>query len=249
MPDSIYYSYHQVATKDCTHHRTIKLTSLLDCLQDAAWKNAMHLGFSTLDLLKNDITWVMNRMKIQFNRYPSDNEEFTIETWPSGMNKYYTTRDFKVWDSKQGLLAKATSNWLIMDIKERKLISIPDDIKGANFIVDRGNVEAASGKFKYDLKKTTLEKQINVSWFDLDINDHVNNTKFYQWVLDSLDRDFLDNHQLKEIDIVFKHEGKYGDQFTSKSYFESNEGVYYHTLINKDTGLEHVSAKTCFVPV
>ncbi|MFY0628166.1 MAG: hypothetical protein JXR07_17845 [Reichenbachiella sp.] len=246
MPDPKYFSNHQVSTKDCTQARTIKLTCLLDSMQDAAWMNATALGFSTLDLLNNNMTWVMNRMNISFYRYPVDNEKYTIETWPSSMNKYITTRDFRIRDENDKVLIEATSNWLVMDIIERKLIPIPDYIKEAGFTVDHGNIEPGKTKLKFDSSKVLNEKRIVVSWFDLDINNHVNNTKFYQWILDSLEGDFLNTHELKEIEIVFKHEGKYGDAFLTQSYLESIEGQYLHRLVNEKSGQESVVAMTMF---
>ena len=246
MADSIYHCHFHVSTRDCDNRETLKLLSLLDYLQEAAWYNASRLNFSTHDLLKHGITWVMNRMKIQFHRMPNHQEKFTVETWPAGMDKYYTQRDFKVWDERGNLLIEATSNWLVMDVKERRLIPIPDFIKDARLVENRGNQDAASGKIKFVHEQVENSKLIEVSWFDLDINDHVNNVKFYQWLLDSFDGEFLQNNELKEIDVIFKHEAKYGDSFESKSYFVPNENLYYHCLFNKKSGLESVLAKARF---
>lgn len=246
MDDSIYYHHLQVSSKDCTKHKTIKLPNLLDHMQEAAWSNATKLGFSTIDLMENNITWVMNRMRLEIRRLPRHQEHIKVETWPADMDKYFTKRDFRVWSDEGELLVEAASNWLVMDINERKLIAIPDYIKEANFTVDRNNVIPISDKVKYDAKRTERTKDIQVSWFDIDINDHVNNIKYYQWVLDSLGGEYLDNHQLKKIDITFKHEGKYGDTFVSKSYFDQEENAWLHALDHAKTGVSHIVAKSWF---
>ncbi|WP_420581371.1 acyl-[acyl-carrier-protein] thioesterase [Reichenbachiella sp.] len=246
MDDSIYYHQLQVSSKDCTKHKTIKLPNLLDHMQEAAWFNATKLGFSTIDLMENNITWVMNRMRLEIIRLPEHKEEIKVETWPAAMDKYFTKRDFRVWSQEGELLVEATSNWLVMDINERKLIAVPEYIKEANFIVDRNNVLAITDKVKYNAEKTEKEKGILVSWFDIDINDHVNNIKYYQWVLDSLGGEYLDKHHLKKIDITFKHEGKYGDAFISKSYFDDTEKAWCHSLDHQETGVSHIVAKSWF---
>lgn len=246
MDQSIYYHTFQVSSKDCTKHKTIKLPNLLDHMQEAAWSNAIALGFSTIDLMENNITWVMNRMRTEIHRLPNHREEIRVETWPAAMDKYFTKRDFRVWGDNEELLVEATSNWLVMDISTRKLIAIPEYIKEAKFVVDRNNVPPISSKINYDRNLTTQSRNIQVSWFDIDINDHVNNIKYYQWILDSLSGDYLENHRLKKIDITFKHEGKYGDEFESKSYLDEAENCWFHTLDHKQSGVSHIVAKSWF---
>lgn len=246
MDNSIYYHQLQISSKDCTKNKSIKLPNLLDHLQEAAWSNATKLGFSTIDLMENNITWVMNRMRLEILRLPKHKENIKVETWPAAMDKYFTKRDFRVWSEDNELLVEATSNWLVMDIDERKLIAIPDYIKDANFVVDRNNVTPISEKVKYKDDLTEKSRDIQVSWFDIDINDHVNNIKYYQWVLDSLGGAYLDDHQLKKIDITFKHEGKYGDEFVSKSFFDPDSNAWLHSLDHAVTGVTHVIAKSWF---
>jgi medium-chain acyl-[acyl-carrier-protein] hydrolase len=249
MTDSIYYFSFQVSTKDCTSRQTIKLPNLLDYMQEAAWYNATCLGFSTLDLMKHGHTWVMNRMKITFHRHPKHSEKCTIETWPADMDKYYTRRDFRIYNEDNILLAEATSNWLVMDIEERKLMAIPAYIREARLITNRNNIQGIEGKLKYDETKTQYKLPIAVSWFDLDINDHVNNTKFYQWVLDCLPGEYLQNHLLKTIDITFRHEAKYGDTLESMAYSDQDQNVYFHALKNIQTQQVSVIASTAFTTI
>lgn len=246
MDQSIYYHTFQVSSKDCTKHKTIKLPNLLDQMQEAAWSNAIALGFSTIDLMENNITWVMNRMRIEIHRLPGHREEIKVETWPAAMDKYFTKRDFRVWAADNELLVEATSNWLVMDIDTRGLIAIPEYIKEAKFVVDRNNVAPISDKVKYDNDQTSQSRNIQVSWFDIDINDHVNNIKYYQWILDSLEGSYLEKHRLKKIDITFKHEGKYGDKFISKSYFDKVENCWLHALAHEQSGVSHIIAKSWF---
>lgn len=188
----------------------------------------------------------MNRMRVEIFRLPRHCEEVKVETWPAAMDKYFTKRDFRVWGPNDELLVEATSNWLVMDIHTRKLLAIPDYIKEAKFVVDRKGVSPITEKVRFDKSKTSNSKDIQVSWFDIDINDHVNNIKYYQWVLDSLNGDYLETHQLRKIDITFKHEGKYEDAFVSKSYFDQTEACWIHTLDHLHSGASHILAKSWF---
>lgn len=246
MDPAIYYYSFKVSSKDCTKHKRIKLPNLLDHMQEAAWSNAIALGFSSIDLMENNITWVMNRMQIEFFRLPEHREKVKVETWPAGMDKYFTKRDFRVWDANDEILVQATSNWLVMDMDTRKLIAIPEYIKEAGFVVDRNNMAPIDGKVKFDPAKAEYAKDIDVSWFDIDLNDHVNNIKYYQWILDSLPYEVLDRKRLKKIDITFRQEGKLGDQFVSKSYYNESDQSWLHGLDHRTTGASHIVAKSWF---
>lgn len=96
MKPAIYHHTFQVSSTDCTKDQTIKLPCLIQHMQEAAWVNATSLGFSSIDLLKKGTTWVMNRMHTNIHRLPRHREKIIVETWPAGMDKYFTKRDFKV---------------------------------------------------------------------------------------------------------------------------------------------------------
>jgi len=246
MDESIYFQDFQVDSKDCSFQHEIKLPDIIGYMQEAAWSNADKLGFSTLELLKKDITWVMNRMKLTVYELPRYNEHIKIETWPSGLDTLIAKRDFRVWGKTGEVLVEATSNWLLMNINERKLIKIPDYMKEAGFVVDRNNLSEISEKIKYDSGLTQNTISVSASWFDLDMNNHVNNTKYYQWLLDSLGGEFLASNQLVEMDIIFKQESNCGEMFESKSYYNQSEKCFYHTLNNTSTDQCHVLAKSIF---
>jgi acyl-ACP thioesterase len=49
---------------------------------------------------------------------------------------------------------------------------------------------------------------------DLDMNGHVNNTRFAQWVLDSLPLEAHEAHQLRSYEINFLAEARYRDRIS-----------------------------------
>ncbi|PIB35194.1 hypothetical protein BFP72_07190 [Reichenbachiella sp. 5M10] len=243
--DSDYHWTVQVSSKDCSNRRAIKLPILLDYMQEAAWYNATQLGFSTIDLMSHGVTWVMNRMVLNIHRLPGHNETIDIETWPASMNKFYTKRDFRLTEGEE-VLVEASSNWLVMDVDARKLIPIPSFIVDADFVVDRDNLPEPSGKLLFDTERVQKVREIQVSWFDLDINDHVNNTKIYQWLLDALDDDYLDQHNIQSMDVLFKHEIKLGDRLRSESYWDEQQDMWCHALIHCETRVLHAVAVSGF---
>ena len=54
------------------------------------------------------------------------------------------------------------------------------------------------------------------------MNGHVNNTIYMSWAIEALDMDFLNTHNIKNIDIYFKHEVRYGDDIISLAYVQDD---------------------------
>lgn len=235
MEESVFFDSFRIKAIDTDASKRIKIPYLINYMQEAAWSNATKLGFSTYDMLKNGITWVLNRMYVEFHELPVYPQILKVETWPSDLDKFFAYRDFRVFDEENKLMVKATSNWLVLDISTRKLIAVPGHIKQAKFSVDRNGMEKIKGKCTFDEDSVTSEFAISVSWFDLDVNRHVNNTKYFQWMLDSLSPEILEDKYVKSIDITFKAEVRYGEEVVSQSYaLDSNS--YAHQIINKSSG-------------
>lgn len=246
MDESVFFDSFKIKATDTDRLRRIKVPYLLGGMQEAAWANATKLGFSTYDMLKENITWVVNRMYVEFVELPTYPQTLSIETWPSDLDKYFAYRDFRVFDENKKLMVRATSNWLVLDVNTRKLITIPEHIREARFSVDRGAMDKIRGKCVYDETKTQTEYPIHVSWFDLDVNNHVNNTNYFRWILDSVGQAVLEERTPKSIDITFKAEAGYGDQLVSQSYGLSSDG-FAHQIINQSTGKVLIVAHSKFV--
>lgn len=245
MDESVFFDSFKLKATETDHSRRIKAPYLLGYMQEAAWTNATKLGFSTYDMLKENITWVVNRMYVEFIELPTYPQTLEIETWPSDLDKYFAYRDFRVFDENKKLMVRATSNWLVLDVNTRKLITIPDHIREARFSVNRSAMEKIKGKCLYDDSKTQKEYLIHVSWFDLDVNNHVNNTNYFRWILDPLEKDILESRTLKSIDITFKAEAGYGDQLISQSY-GMGDGAYAHQIVNQSSGKVVIVAHSKF---
>ncbi len=180
---------------------TLALRSLCDFLQEAAGNHARALGVSVQDLLQRQLTWVLSRLRVQIHRLPANGEQVTVRTWPSGIDRLFALRDFTVRDAQDAILASAVSAWLILDTRSRR----PVRIQG---IFDPPDTSAVPRAFAADLEKLAQcaspesESTITVRWSDLDVNQHVNNSRYAEWVVEgvaarslgiltSLDMDFL----------------------------------------------------------
>ncbi|MES3036439.1 MAG: acyl-ACP thioesterase domain-containing protein [Bdellovibrionota bacterium] len=182
------------------------LYAILNFIQDVGWQHAIQ---TQIKLPKNQ-GWVFTRQKLVMSEWPAWNKTVMVKTWlRPPVSETLLMRDYELFleDRKIG---EATSTISVIDLKERKLAAVDWSsfpkiwatehvlsLKPAKIIISAETSEAA---------------QFQVRNSDIDLNQHVNNTKYAQWVLDSLPINILKaGATLKEYEVNFLAETKIGD--------------------------------------
>jgi len=227
----------QVRVSEVHFNRKLNLTALADYLQEVAWVHASILGINVPDLLPRNLTWALSRMKIVIDKLPMEGDQITVETWPSGFERFTAFRTFQVLDKTRKIIASATSSWLIFNIKTRRMVEIPEDVRLVKGAGDKHLSQTIPKSSTY-----THEMQFSVRLFETDINDHANNVTYFNWLVESIPIEFLKNHEIKRVDIQFKGEAVLGDQIVTRSQ-PSEDTVFLHQ-INNQSGKELVRART-----
>ena len=85
---------------------------------------------------------------------------------------------------------------------------------------------------KLDENAPVIKKDYRVRYFDLDANHHVNNARYFDWLLDPLGRDFLRENQIKSFNLQYLQEVRNGEIVESKvNKLQTNdEKVTYHQI-------------------
>lgn len=178
-----------------------KLTSLLSYFEESAWRHAQNLGFGFYDAAINRNAWVLSRLRIDIFEYPKWGQDFRIKTWPLGVDKLFALRTANFLDMQGNIFASLTSLWLIIDIESRRpqIPSRNPMLQGLNFSDEKNNIP-----WPEKLIPTSGYKLINkytTRYSDLDINGHINNTRYAEWICN-----ILQNKQVRNFEINFNHE-------------------------------------------
>lgn len=219
-------------------HRRATLPTLINYMQEAAWHNATARGGSVYLLHEHGVSWVLHRLRLEMFRYPMHLETITVETWPSGRERFFVYRDYRIFDAAGVLIGQATSTWIVFDLEARKLVAVPEFLHGlvdTAVRADRSPLPRAGSKIRFP-KTHEYEQVIQVRHHDLDINRHVNQAYYCQWAIESLPEQVLAEKTLREIDIVFKAESTQGDHLLAQA--DSPEtNIFVHQIIRNDTQL------------
>ena len=84
------------------------MKSLCDLFNDVANVQTYALKIDVPTLNEQGLTWMLHKLHILINRMPEQGENVTLETWPSGIDRLFAIRDFRMVAGEEVLL-RATS--------------------------------------------------------------------------------------------------------------------------------------------
>ncbi len=227
---------------------SLKLAVLLNFMQDLAANSIEMLGhkYRWDELFKKGLGWFLIRYRIEFDDYPINLSSIKIRTETRGASRLNTFRDFEGYDVLSGKrLFRAVSSWFIVDLDNKAVLNISQEYPDFRKYEKRED-DLVLRKIK-PFEDPTAEKLFHVRYDDLDINGHVNNTVYVTWAMEALDYDFRTTHKLKNLDIYFKHEVRYGEDVISVAKIDIENNVSEHLIKNAQTGEEVCLLKAEYV--
>ncbi len=216
--------------------------TLCNYLQEAAGRHARALGVSVEQLLDKNLTWVLTRLHVQIDAYPELWEKVTVETWPSGQNGLYATRDFFL-KAEDRIIARATSAWLVLDVARRRPIRTPAFITEIRTPDRTRALEDDLGKLP-PFEEPTHELPFRVRYSDLDLNAHVNNVRYVEWAVEAVPQAIFETHRPTEIEVHFRAETNLNDTVLAQVHPHEHDLTFLHRLVRKADGREVATARS-----
>ncbi len=207
--DSIYSKEYIIDTFTSNSYKRLGLLGLTGILQDIATFHAKDAGFGHEEMLNKGVFWALIRKSIKMNHWPELFTKIEVKTWSRLPESFYAYRDFEIYQDGQ-LIGSATTTWVTLELQKRRPCEIP--------LKDIPISPRKEGVLNYSAKKVDFSD--NLTWItdfttrnsDLDLNGHVNNTKYGQWILDAIDFRHHENKLISEYHINFLSEVKLGDK-------------------------------------
>jgi acyl-ACP thioesterase len=226
----------RVRASDVTPDGTASVLALATYFQEAAGRHADALGVAMQDLLADGKAWVLARFRMEIERLPGWGEAVTLETWPSGLDRLYATREVVFRDAEGAVLATGTSAWLVIDTERRRPLRPPE----ALYEIDVPDRPAPLDGDEADLSAPTREdrsRRFTVRYHDLDLNRHVNNVRYLEWALETLPPEVLDEHRCAALALQFEAETTLGDPVRATAELrETGEALHVrHRLAHAET--------------
>lgn len=216
----IFQEKYEIQSQDIQHNQQLNLVRLIDYLNKTAGSHSKSFGYPLKSLLEQGYSWILLYWNIRINTFPQTQlkDKFTIETWISKTRRCFAYREFVIKDSQDYTIAKASSKWIFYNMKRKKpakLFSefsnhkiIKPEILCPKSILDSYLLEQPSHQ--------NLENVITVQKHDIDILDHVHNSKYIEWVINNKPDKIKLKYKLKHLQIFYHHETKYPGEVVLK---------------------------------
>jgi len=219
-------------------------TTILTLLEETAADHCASIDKSLYHLREQNIGWVLLSGVIQMDRYPNYKETINIRTWMSNYSIIKGIRENLIYDEQENIIGRAKGVWVFFDINRRRPVQIFDDIKTkwsycTEEAIKQNNIfnvevnDLASSLRKYDINR-----------FDTDMYKHLNNIRYLQWVIDSIEEEIVDNYYLSSIEGRFVAEAKIGESIVSLTRRNSNDYSFDHAIKVQDSNKICAIAKT-----
>lgn len=201
----------RIGLKDIGIDGGCKNKSILGFLEDTAGFHSDFAGSGIPKLNEENITWVLLEWKVEVISRPKYGEEVVVQTWSKQPKKYYAYRDFRIIDKDGQVLVIATSKWALIDLRLGMIKTIPEDMMSKYQPEDENVFESGEIKKQNELGTYEYSKIFEVSRNYIDVNLHMNNIHFLDFVYDTIPIEEFEKSEFKNLRITYKNEIKYGN--------------------------------------
>ncbi len=198
-----------IATYHTDPFGTLKLSSFYELLQDAASRDAARKGFGYNELIAQNKFWVLLRVLVNFKRMPDWEEKVCFRTWPTESNGVIAYRDFELISETGEKLVNGTTTWTQVHTETRRPVRIEMEGKYKP-ITDLHAILEKPGKVRLP-DSLAWSEEIQVKYSQIDVNWHVNNNRYLEWVMNEIPIDYLKNFMVVAMEVNFLSEGKLHD--------------------------------------
>lgn len=208
MPQSLkqFRKIVQIESHEVDPFYNLKLDELFVLFQDVVTLHMEMLGINKKVINDNGLYWVVNRYKLHINRLPKYLEKVEVLTYPGKDMKFIFPRYFEVLDENQMPLVKASSTWLVLNKENHEINLKPFD---ESLLPHFSKEDELSLPKKIEIVEgKEIDKRV-VKLSDLDLNNHLNNTKYIEYISDALGYEFFKENSVTDFEINFLKEVTY----------------------------------------
>lgn len=178
----------------------LKLYQLVNKMQETSSLHAEKLGLGYEELDRHNLGWVISKYKITMDTYPKWEDTLTIETWPSGKDKLFAMRSFRIYNQREEQIGSIYSAYVLIDSvtgRPQRTSALPIELP----VIQEGNHEEL---LKFKMPKDSISNcRRTVYYTDVDTNMHMNNACYVQWIEDCFSLEHYKEMEIRTLQVNF----------------------------------------------
>ena len=219
-----YTMRHRLAYYECDQSSHPSLSMLVAMAVLVSERHAEELGCGRAAGLQHNGAWIILSYEGQLTvEQPVFGDEIILGTRMLGVNRFFAQREFWLADLQGHRFATMTGQLSFVDLSKRRIQAIPDELVAPFHAPKLKGLDRPRNQQSLTAETADQQAQYQVRYFDIDGNRHVNNTRYFDRMLDPLGPDFLNQHQLRSFNISYKNEVRYPDEVTSRYQLKTGD--------------------------
>lgn len=179
-----YEKAYELRAADFDAFDRIHPSSVLELLQDVAGIHANELGVGFHALMEQNTIWVLTKVRYRVVRQPRRYERVVVRTWPLRPGRVSFRREYEMETPEGEVLLHGTSEWVVVHSEKRCVLPAGDLYPSDDYRQDtqwEGRLAKVNDGICEEDGCT-----VRAAFTDLDINGHVNNAKYANYVVNAL---------------------------------------------------------------
>ena len=196
---------------------------------------SIELGMSDMYILENyNLVWIITDYNMKIERLPVLMKKSLSKPMPRVTIDFSATGPLISRMKAGNTIIEMVATFVLMDRDTRKVHPVMSEITDA-FDSEFSKTMLRGPRFKE--LEGSVEQEYRVRFYDLDMNGHVNNSKYLDWVFEVMGADFLTHHVPKKVHLKYVKEVLAGGVITSQY---EQEGLKTQHQISSDG---HINAQ------
>lgn len=228
---------YKVNAHDTDLNNIVSLTGILRYMQDSANCQMEDDGLSYDCLFERGLAFVLSRLKLSVYHPFFSHDEIEVETWACESSGVSFNRCYRI--KKDGeIMAEAYSVWALLDTKAHRLVRV-SDFEGRYGEDSPVELDMAK-RFRLPADiNLTLVGERTVEYQDVDMNRHMNNTRYGDILCGYLPE--IENSRVIQFEINYLSEAPLGENL--KVYMAKGEDSTYFFRTVRDGGKTNIEAE------
>lgn len=190
----------KVKSCDTDRFRRMRLSVLFRILQELSISHTEALGAGRAKTLDKGALWVMGKMKVELSRPVFYDEDILLESWPGKTVHFVFPRYYRFLGENGEVLCNASGIWALIRQDTRRVVT-PEEL---GISLPEVHVDGElSLPMTVSGPETVKTYEREVTYSDIDLNGHVNNTCYLDWFEDLFPMEYHETHYWKRIQIHF----------------------------------------------
>lgn len=219
----IYEKTSVLLMRDCDMYKRIRPSAILTMFQDCSEALTEGWGVGLDAMLAVDVIWVAAKVECSVRRLPLHSELITVRGWAcrcrSGIFPFRYTMD----DAEGTRLIDGCSMWVLSDLRSHSMLSerIP------KITLPTPEPEGAPLPRMAPIRPPREPRQTKrqVRFSELDINGHLTNTRYFDWICDLAPAQFHRTHPITGLRVDYRAE-TFPDEEITLDWELSDERLY-----------------------